>query len=210
MTPQPDYTASLKVLRKDEHMAPLIKKYGPPDLSRLHGGANVFQALFRSIIFQQLSGKAAGAIHARVLDLFPRKRPTPELLLKIPAEKLRAAGLSIAKINYVRDLARRCLDGTINEKLFPSMTSEEIIEHLVHVKGVGKWTAEMVLIFTLHRLDILPTGDLAIQKGFKKIYRLRSMPNHKRMEQLAKPWREHASVASWYLWKEMDGDKSIV
>lgn len=205
---QPDYTPAIRALRKDPKFAPLIKRHGPPDLSRYHGGINIFQSLLRSIVFQQISGSAARSIHARVLAHFPRKYPTPQRLLGIPAENLRTAGLSIQKITYVRDLAERCLDGTINQRLFPKMTTQEIVEHLVVVKGIGMWTAQMMLIFRLHRLDVLPVGDLAIRKGFKAVYKLKSDPTPKQMEAIAKPWRTYASVASWYLWKEMDGTKS--
>jgi DNA-3-methyladenine glycosylase II len=210
MTAQPDYAAALRALRKDKKMAPLIKMHGPPDLSRYHGGINIFQSLLRSIVFQQISGAAARSIHARVLALFPRKHPTPRSLLTIPVEKLREAGLSIQKITYIRDLAERCLDGTVDQKKFPKMSSQEIVDHLIVVKGIGVWTAQMMLIFRLHRLDVLPVGDLAIRKGFRRVYGLRSDPTPKQMEKLAAPWRPYASVASWYMWKEMDGKKSAV
>ena len=198
------YSASLKVLKKDKRMSALIKKYGPPDLSRYHGKVDVFAALLRSIIYQQLSGYAAAAIHKRVLALFPGGKQEPKRLLKIPAKKLRTAGLSIQKIEYVRDLARKFLDGTIAPKKFPKMSSTEIIEHVVAVKGIGEWTAHMLLIFSLQRQDVLPVGDLAIRKGFQKVYGLRSTPTKKQMEKLAAPWREHASIASWYLWRAVD------
>ena len=199
------YKTSLSVLKRDKRLAPLLKKYGPPELSRYHADSpGVFQALLRSIVYQQLSGHAARAIHGRVLALFPKRKPTPELLLKIRAPKLRKAGLSIQKIAYVRDLAKKCIDGTIDSKHFSKMTSQEIVEHLVAVKGVGEWTAHMVLIFTLGRLDILPVGDLAIRKGFQKVYKMRSVPTKKQMEKIAKSWPGHESVASWYLWRVMD------
>ena len=207
---QPDYTLALRALKKDPKFAPLLKRHGKPDLSRYHGGINIFQSLLRSIVYQQISGSAARSIHGRLLDCFSRRHPTPAKLLDIPAETLRACGLSVQKIVYVRDLAERCLDGTINEKQFPRMTTQVIIDHLIVVKGIGVWTAQMMLIFKLHRLDVLPVGDLAIRKGFKKVYNLRSEPTAKKMEQLAKPWRAYASVASWYLWKEMDDTKAAV
>lgn len=185
-------------------MAALIKKYGPPDLSRYHGSIDVFAALLRSIIYQQLSGFAAAAIHTRVLALFPAQKPSPRHVRKISATKLRAAGLSVQKIAYVRDLAQRFLDGTIDPRRFPRMSSDEIVEHVVQVKGVGEWTAHMLLIFSLRRSDILPVGDLAIRKGFQRVYGLRTTPTKQRMERIARPWREHASIASWYLWREMD------
>lgn len=200
--------ASLRSLKRDKTMARLIKAYGLADLTRNHAASpGVFQSLLRSIIYQQLSGHAAKAIHGRVLALFPKQKPTPQALLKIPAKKLRAAGLSIQKIEYVRDLARKCTDGTINEKRLPKMSSAEIIEHLTAVKGVGEWTAHMLLIFTLHRPDILPTGDLGIKKGFQIAYKLRTLPNKKKMEKIAEAWRGHESYASWYLWRAADEKK---
>lgn len=207
-----DYRNSLKVLKKDPVMAGLIKRHGAPNIATYYGEITMFEALLRAIVYQQLSGKAAKAIHSRILALFPREVPTPEALLNPPAggptpQRLRACGLSIAKIEYVRDLARKFLDGTIDEKRFPKMTSQEIIDHLVTVKGIGEWTAQMMLIFKLHRFDILPVGDLAIRKGFQRAYKLKSEPKKKQMEKLAEKWRDHASVASWYLWREMDGMK---
>ncbi len=195
---------SLKALKKHTHFGPLIKKHGPPDFSRYHGKARIFTAILRSIISQQISTKAAAAIRGRFLKLFPESGPTPETLLKMSIPKLRAAGLSGQKVAYMRDAAQKFKDGTINPRKFPKMSSQEITDHLVQIKGVGVWTAHMLLIFTLMRPDILPTGDLGIRKGFQKVYGLRSLPNHKKMEKLAKDWREHASVASWYLWRVVD------
>lgn len=200
------HEASLKHLSKSKHFKPLIQKHGPPDFARYHGRARIFTAILRSIISQQISTKAAAAIRGRFLTLFPKSGPTPDLLLKMPVAKLRAAGLSAQKVAYMRDAAAKFKDGTINPRKFRHMSSEEIIEHLVAIKGVGVWTAHMLLIFTLQRPDILPTGDLGIRKGFQKLFKLRSLPDHKRMEKLAKGWREHASVASWYLWRVIDTD----
>jgi DNA-3-methyladenine glycosylase II len=200
------HETSLARLKRDKALAVLIRKHGVPDFSR-RGGKNVFESLLRSIIYQQLSGHAARAIHERVLALFPKGKPSPEALLKIPAKNLRKAGLSIQKIEYVRDLARKCIDGTIEEKRLPKMSSPEIIEHLTAVKGVGEWTAHMVLMFTLHRPDILPTGDLGIKKGFQIAYKLRSLPDKKRMQKISEAWKGHESIASWYLWRAADEKK---
>jgi DNA-3-methyladenine glycosylase II len=200
-----DFKESLRAIKRDKKLAPHIKKHGPFDLGRNHGKQRgIFHALLRSIVYQQISGKAAASILARVEALYPNDTPTPALTLKTPAGKLRAAGLSPQKVVYIKDLARKCLDETIDEKRFPKMTSEEIIEHLVQVKGIGVWTAHMLLIFTLHRSDILPVGDLGIRKGFQIVYRLRTLPDTKKMEQLARPWRPHATAASWYLWRVAD------
>lgn len=202
---QPDFSESIKALRKDKKLNTVIKKHGPMDLTKYHANSRgIFPALLRSIVSQQISSKAAASILVRVVALFPKNKPTPELLLKIPSPKLRKAGLSAAKVIYVKDLAKKCLDGTIDEKQFPKMTSQEIIDHLVQVKGIGEWTAHMLLIFTLYRPDILPVGDLAIRKGFQSVYGLQALPNKKEMEHIAKPWRSHATAASWYLWRVAD------
>ncbi|TSC60990.1 MAG: 3-methyladenine DNA glycosylase/8-oxoguanine DNA glycosylase [Parcubacteria group bacterium Athens0416_74] len=210
MVRHPDFSESLRALKKDPKMARVVRKHGTLDLSKYHKDAgSVFARLVRSIIYQQISGKAAAAILERVAALFPKNKPTPELLLKLPVSKLRKAGLSPQKISYVRDLAEKYIDGTIDEKRFPKMSSQEIIDHLVQVKGIGVWTAHMLLIFTLYRPDILPWGDLAIQKGFKEVYALKKLPDKKRMERIARPWRAHATAASWYLWRVADDAKII-
>ena len=204
---QSDFSASLAVLRRDKKFAPLIKRYGPPVLHEYIGTTNVFESLLRSIIYQQLSGYTAKAIHERVIALFAGTKPTPAALLQIRTPHLRKAGLSLQKISYVRDLAHKCIDGTVNDKLFVKMSSDEIVEHLVAVKGIGEWTAHMLLIFTLERLDVLPVGDLAIRKGFQAVYRLKTTPTKAKMELLASKWRSHASIASWYLWRVADDAK---
>ncbi|MFZ2886413.1 MAG: DNA-3-methyladenine glycosylase [Minisyncoccia bacterium] len=211
--------ASLSYLRRHKHFGPLIKKHGLPKLRR---GKNAFQALSRAIIYQQISGSAALSIYRRFVGLFgidlgdtvdwekqsARKFPTPEQVLKMSTRRMRSAGLSVQKITYLKDLAKKFSDGSIEEKRLPRMTSEDIIEHLTQVKGIGVWTAHMFLIFTLNRPDILPVGDLGIRKGFQTIYKLRALPSPTQMEKLAKDWREHASVASWYLWRVADGSKT--
>ncbi|HWB33930.1 MAG TPA: DNA-3-methyladenine glycosylase 2 family protein [Candidatus Paceibacterota bacterium] len=204
----PDFSESIKVLRGDKKLSAVIRAHGPIDLTRYHAGSRgVFPALLRSIVYQQISGKAAASILARLLALYPGGKATPKLVAKTPTPKLRKAGLSAAKAIYVKDLAKKYLDGTIDEKKFPRMSSQEIIDHLVQVKGIGEWTAHMVLIFTLYRPDILPVGDLAIRKGFQAVYGLREMPTKREMEKIASPWRAHATAASWYLWRVADQAK---
>lgn len=200
-----DVADSLSVLKRDPRLKDLIDRHGTPTLSDFFPVATgIFQALIRSIVYQQISGKAAASIHGRFVALYPRKRPTPKLVLATAEADLRKAGLSTQKVIYIKDAALKFSNGTIQPRLFPKMTSEEIVEHLIQIKGVGVWTAHMLLIFTLNRLDILPTGDLAIRKAFQKVYNLRKMPDHKKMEKLAKEWRQHASIASWYLWRVVD------
>jgi len=204
--------SSLKILKKDKRFAALIARHGVPDLKR---GNNLFQALARAIVYQQLSGKAASTIYARFVALFndaklsvsKHKFPKPEEVLKIPVDKLRSAGLSGQKVGYLKDLALKFTDGTIKHKSLHGMSTEKVTAHLTQIKGVGVWTVHMLQIFTLGRPDVLPVGDLGIQKGFQILYKLKSLPTPKDMERLAKPWREHASVASWYLWRVADEAK---
>lgn len=125
----------------------------------------------------------------------------------MPIERLRSAGLSGQKASYIHDLAEKFSDGTIKHRSLHRMPSEELVVHLTQVKGIGVWSVHMFLIFTLNRLDVLPTGDLGIQKGFQAVFKLRTLPSHAQMERLAKEWREHASVASWYLWRAADEAK---
>jgi 3-methyladenine DNA glycosylase/8-oxoguanine DNA glycosylase len=210
------HAASAKYLLRDKHLGAFIKKYGPLTHRRSHA-KDAFQALAEAIIYQQLSGKAAGTILARFVALWPKKKPaspktssrggfpTPEDILKIKVEKLRSVGLSGQKASYLKDLAAKFKDGTINPKLFSKMTDEEITAHVVAVKGIGTWTAHMFLMFTLGRPDVLPTGDLGIQKAFQKIFKLRSKPSPERMIKLAREWEGHRTVASMYLWRMIDG-----
>jgi len=189
---------------KDRKLVPLVKKFGQPDLKNYHGKISAFDALLRSIIYQQLSGRAARTIHKRFRALFRGGKPTPKAVLAVSEKSLRVAGLSRAKVLYVKDLAAKFASRSIPHRSFRKMPNEKIMEHLTAVKGIGEWTAHMFLMFTLHRPDILPVGDLAIRKGFQKIYNLARIPERADMERIAKPWRNHASVACWYIWRVMD------
>ena len=205
MQKQMHHKKSIAILKRDPRFARLIKKYGLPDREPRK---NPFQSLVRSIVYQQLSGKAAATILGRFQKLFPGRRfPTPKKVIALPMKKLRSAGLSSQKSIYIKDLAKKFADGTIKASRLHRMTNTEVIEHLVRVKGIGVWTTHMFLIATLGRPDILPTGDLGIRKGFQVVYNLKNLPDHATMERLAKPWREHASVAAWYLWCVADAAK---
>ena len=174
-------------------------------LRPLEPSKNPFASLVRSIIFQQLSGKAASSILKKFIKLWSRKKfPTPSDVLVLTDEQFRSAGVSSQKANYLRDLAQKFLDKTIDPTRFPAMKDEEIIEHVVQVKGVGEWTAHMFLMFALNRPDVLPTGDLAIKKGFMKAFGLRKMPTHERMVALAKPYRGERTYLSLYLWEILE------
>lgn len=195
---------SIKHLSKDKHLGAFIRSYGPLKFRREHT-LEPFQALSESIIYQQISGSAAASILKKFVALWPAKEfPTPTDVLKIKAEKMRTAGVSPQKAAYLKDLAQKFKDGTINPALFPTMSDAEIIEHVVAVKGIGEWTAQMFLMFTLGRPDVLPTGDLGIQKAMQKLFHIRAKPNPKHMERLAKCWTGHRTVACFYLWRTLD------
>ena len=202
-----DLSKALRHLRKDARFAPYIQKLAKPVIERRtsHGkAADAFYALTESIVYQQLSGKAAGTIYGRFLTLFPKKKPTPKALLKLTDEAIRATGISSQKLSYLRDLAQKFVDKTINEKGLEVWSDDEIRAHLVMIKGIGRWTADMFLIFYLNRSDVLPTGDLGIQKGFMKLFNMKKMPTPERMEKLARAWSPHRTVASRYLWMIQD------
>lgn len=189
---------SRRALHKHPEFRSLIRKHGLPEP---RPAMSAFHSLTRAIIAQQISGAAATSILTRFKKLYRGKLPSPQQLAKTPTEKLRAAGISPQKANYLHDLAAKFSDGTVRENELASLGSEDIITALTQIKGVGVWTVQMYLLFTLRRPDILPTGDLGIQKGFRAVYGLRAKPSTERMERLAAPWREYASLASWYLWR---------
>jgi DNA-3-methyladenine glycosylase II len=192
-------------LRKsDPTMARLIADVGPCRYEVKNFGTH-FDALCRSIIYQQLSTKAAGTIHGRFLDLFPYRQPSPDALLAIPEEKLRGVGLSRQKLSYLRDLAHRVHTGELPLGHLDELPDQELITYLGQVKGIGVWTAQLFLMFRLGRLDVLPDLDLGIRNAIKKAYRVRGVPNGKRIAKIGAPWKPYASVACWYLWRSLDG-----
>lgn len=189
-------------------MGAVIAKVGPCLVSP--EGAlteeHYFEGLVRAIVGQQLSGKAASTIFERVkaLGKVPSGFPDPAALLAIPEVDLRAAGLSAAKAASVRDLAAKIAAGAVRFEGITSLPDDAVIESLCQVRGIGRWTAEMFLMFRLGRDDVLPVGDLGIQKGIKALFALRSMPSPERMIALARPWRPYRSIACWYLWRLND------
>jgi len=190
-------------LKKDKSLVKVIKQFPKPSLEL---GSNYFGALSESIIYQQLSGKAAGTIERRFKALFKGKM-TPKKVLNLKDIQFKGVGISGQKMKYLRDLSIKFLDGTVNPSGFGKMTDEDIRQHLISVKGIGRWTADMFLIFTLNRPDVLPTGDLGIQKGFKKVFNLKKLPDAQKMQKLAKIWKPYCTIASLYLWKVADKEK---
>jgi len=195
-----------RLRRADPVMRGLIERLGPCTLPQ-EMERNQFGALVDAIIYQQLAYRAAETIARRFRLLYRRsaaaggRLPRPEELLDTPVRRLRAAGLSRQKIRYLRDLARKATNGALRLGRFGGKTDEEVIANLTQVKGVGRWTAEMFLIFSLGRPDVLPVDDLGLQYGFKDAYRMRALPSAERMVRLAEPWRPYRTLGTWYLWK---------
>ncbi len=168
-----------------------------------------FETLVRSIVYQQLSGKVASVILARLVAMLPEGKITPDAILKLRPARMRKAGLSKQKIAYIRDLARKTNQGQVKFETLPDMPDHEVIEHLTQVKGIGVWTAHMFLIFALRRPDVLATGDLGVRTAIRKAYELEELPAPKQIEELAAAWRPYASVAVWYLWRSLEGPAEI-
>lgn len=188
--------------RADPVLARVIAGVGPCRYAPRREGPH-FDALVRSIIYQQLSGKAAATIHARFIALYPR-HPKPEQVLATPGEPLRGAGLSRQKIGYLRSLAEHVHTGALPLARIARMSDEAVIERLVDVKGIGRWTAQMFLMFRLGRLDVLPELDLGIQNAIREAYRMKKRPTPKEVLRIGAPWRPYATIASWYLWRSLD------
>lgn len=165
-----------------------------------------FDALLRSITYQQLSGKAAGTIYGRVCSLYPRNRPTPATVMATPAEALRAAGLSRAKVLAAHDLAAKTMDGTVPASTagMHRLDDDEVIARLTAVRGVGRWTVEMFLMFRLGRPDVLPVTDLGVQKGYAVAFGKRKLPTPQQLLRRGERWRPWRTVASWYFWALAD------
>jgi 3-methyladenine DNA glycosylase/8-oxoguanine DNA glycosylase len=173
---------------------------------RLHHRAtgSPFEALLRAIVYQQISSRAAAAIYARVLDLFDG-RPAAAGVDELSDEDIRAAGLSRPKLAAVRDLAARTADGTVpDRRRLARMDDETVVERLTAVRGVGRWTAEMLLIFDLGRPDVLPVSDLGVRKGFARLMGRKKLPDERALARRGERWRPYRSVATWYLWRAMD------
>jgi 3-methyladenine DNA glycosylase/8-oxoguanine DNA glycosylase len=210
-----DHTAALDHLsRVDRKLARIIARSGPCRLQQ-ETTQSIFEALLESIIYQQLNGKVAATITGRVKALFPENTrrirtrrglvdgfPSPEQILAATEERLRSAGLSRAKMLAIRDLAAKTLDGTVpTVKEADRMSDEELIERLDSVRGVGRWTVEMLLLFRLGRPDVLAVDDYGIRKGFAKMHKLAELPKPKELLACGERWRPYRSVASWYLWR---------
>ena len=196
--------AVAELTQADEVLAAIITRVGTCHLS-MTWRSHYFRALVEAIIYQQLSGKAAGTILRRFRTLYPSHRfPTPQQVMATPVARLRSVGLSRQKISYIRDLAQKVHSGTFPLRRVSRMEDEEVITHLTQVKGIGRWTSEMFLIFCLGRADVLSTGDLGIRKAVRKAYGYKRLPAMSTVERHGLRWRPYRSVASWYLWASID------
>jgi DNA-3-methyladenine glycosylase II len=180
----------------------IIERVGPCRL-RLDPGGEPFAALVEAILYQQITGKAAATIHGRLREAVGRKHPRPPDIAGLSDDHLRAAGLSRQKISYLRDLCAQASNGLTLRRL-RRLADDDVVAALLGVKGIGRWTAEMFLMFRLGRLDVLPVGDYGIQKAMQRAYRKRALPRPDWMRRTALPWRPYRSVASWYLWRSLD------
>ncbi|MBI4003262.1 MAG: DNA-3-methyladenine glycosylase 2 family protein [Nitrospira defluvii] len=194
----------------DPVMKRLIAEVGPYALP-LRAGRSPFESLARAIAYQQLHGKAAESILKRFIALFPGRRfPRPtEVLAAIP-DALRSTGFSHAKIAALRDLAAKALDGTVpTSRVIQGLDDDAIVERLVEVRGIGRWTVEMLLIFQLGRPDVLPVDDFGVRNGFRIAYALGEMPTPKELFRYGERWKPYRTAAAWYLWRASEGAKVI-
>ena len=198
-----DYTKAQRLLaRRDPVIRDLMRRYGPCGLAQAQH-TDPLRALVHAIISQQLSTRAAATIEGRFRALYGGV-PTPSQVAATPDAQLRAAGLSGQKVRYLRDLCRRVEDGSLPLTRLGVMSDDEVVAVLTEVKGIGRWTAEMFLMFRLHRPDVLPVDDLGIVKAVQRAYGLRKTPTPERLTRLGESWRPYRSVACWYLWASLD------
>jgi DNA-3-methyladenine glycosylase II len=187
--------------RADPELGRLIAAHGPPVL---RASRNHLQSLTRAIVYQQLNGRAAGTIYRRFLELYGGHFPKAQAIARTPVTRLRRAGLSAAKAEYVRDLARHFAAGTVDPGRFRRMSDDDLIEALTRIKGIGRWSVHMFLLFGLNRPDVLPVGDFGVRRGMQLRFGLAEPPRPDHMEALAAPWRPFRSIGSWYMWRVVE------
>jgi DNA-3-methyladenine glycosylase II len=205
VTPDDYARARRLLLRRDPVIGALIRKHGSCGLAAAQR-TDHFSALVRAITGQQLSTKAAATIYSRLITLMPGGRPTAAALAGVSDEQLRTVGMSRQKAAYFRDLCEKVMSGALALDALETMSDDEVIAALTDVKGIGRWSAEMFLIFRLHRPDVLPVGDLGIVNAVKNVYGLRKQPTPDRIRKIGEVWRPYRSVASWYLWRSLDNE----
>jgi 3-methyladenine DNA glycosylase/8-oxoguanine DNA glycosylase len=189
------------ISRRDRVMRGVIRQVGPIELE-LRGAP--YETLMRALLYQQLAGAAAAAIERRFHAIYGGRPPQPEELLATPEADLKAAGLSRQKLGYLRSLAEHCMNGGLTLRSLGRAPDDVVIERVTAIKGVGRWTADMLLMFCLGRPDVLPVGDLGVRRGVQVAYNLEDLPDPATMERIAKPWRPYRSAGAWYLWRVQD------
>jgi DNA-3-methyladenine glycosylase II len=199
-----DYARARRVLmRRDPELGAIIRRAGPCTMQAYREG-DLFSALVETIVSQQLSTRVADVIYGRICALCATgSSPTPAMLLALTTEQLRGAGLSGAKARYVHGLAVAVAEGNLSLDTLEHLPDDDVIATLSTIKGIGRWSAQMILLFRLNRPDVWPTGDLGIVRALERHYRMRKTPTLKRLEKLGDPWRPYRSVAAWYLWRSL-------
>jgi DNA-3-methyladenine glycosylase II len=182
-------------------MRSMLDRVGPADLRRGRPRREHFAELARAILYQQLAGRAAAAIHGRFAALFDGELPTPDAVLALPLDTLRGVGLSASKAASIRDLAAKVLDGSVQLDRIARLPDDEVVRELTLVRGIGPWTAEMFLIFQLGRLDVWPVGDFGVRKGYALLYGLAEPPAPADLAPLGDRFRPYRSIAAWYCWR---------
>jgi DNA-3-methyladenine glycosylase II len=195
-------TARRSLRRRDPVLGAVIRRVGPCGM-RPRG--DPYRSLLRSVVYQQLAGAAAAAIARRLRGHFGGRYPRPELLLAARDAELRAVGLSRRKAATLRAVAAAFADGTLSNRALRRMGDDEVVAALTRIKGIGEWTAHMILMFSLGSPDVLPVGDYGVRKGVRHLYGLPALPKRVELEALGERWRPYRSVASWYLWRSVDG-----
>jgi len=191
---------AIKLLIKDPKFSKIIPQVGEYNVKITK---NRYRSLVEAIIAQQLSGSAAESILKKFRKLFQANFPKPIDVLQTSDKRLRKVGLSKAKIVYIKELSKKIESRHLKMRNFSLMEDEQIIEHLTNVKGIGRWTAEMFLIFSMGRWDVLPVGDLGLKKGIQLMYSLNELPNEEQIRRIAESWRPYRTVATWYIWKSL-------
>ena len=195
-----------ELMRADKMLRQVMEEQGPihPDIDRRGSRPDPWEALARAIVGQQLSTRAAASIWNKLLAIFGGRMPTPDQFLRRRRETLRKAGLSNAKVEYLRDLAARIKDGRLDLAHLKDLSDEDVCAELVEVRGIGRWSAEMFLIFHLGRKDVVAAGDLGIRRAIQVAYRMDELPGPEEIDRIAEPWRPHRTLAGLYLWRSLD------
>jgi DNA-3-methyladenine glycosylase II len=207
ISPQKLQAGLAHLRRADPILGEVINRVGA---CRLQLQRDRFTALVRSIIWQQISGRAASSIYQRLLDTLAPRPLSPESLAQLTLPELRAAGLSPQKAGYLVDLTRKVVSGQVKLSRLARLPDEQIIQELVQVKGIGVWTAQMFLIFSLGRLDVFPHADLGVRMALRNLYRLHELPDKRTAHRIAARWRPFSTLASWYCWRSLDAAPVLV